>query len=242
MTTANPLPKLHVITDPYCGWCYACAPLLDSMLQDTPEIAIELHCGGMLTGTHTRPVTPEFRSFVLEHDDRITKMTGLPFSTAYSEKLLRNNGIVFDSTQPTTAILAAQELDGKAIQMMHALQHAMYIDGLHISDEKVIRTTAEKIGLDVKAFEAEYKDILENETAHHIAQSRNLLIQLGGQGFPTFALELTTNQWQPIDIGPFLGHTNQWIEFLKNILATHNQYTDNPNNPPSMCDLNGNCY
>lgn len=240
MTTTF-LPKLHVITDPYCGWCYACAPLLDSMCQNTPEITIELHCGGMLTGARTKPVTPEFRHFVLTHCQRITAMTGQPFSSAYTDILLRSNGIIFDSTQPTAAILSAQELDRKALQMMHALQHAMYIDGQYISDEKVIQACATKIGLSLGSFKTAYQDILENDVIHHINQSKNLLIQLSGQGFPTFALEQSANQWQHIDIGPFLGHTDQWIHYLKDILATHD-HTNHQNNTPLMCDLDGNCH
>src|SRR5665213_4396922 len=113
------MPSLHCIFDPFCGWCYASAPLLHSASL-RPGLPIELHGGGMMTGARRQPVTPALRDFVTDHDRRIAAMSGQPFGAAYTDGLLRDTGAVFDSEPPTTAILAASRF-GKSLPMLERM-------------------------------------------------------------------------------------------------------------------------
>jgi len=66
-------PLLHYIFDPLCGWCYAAEPLV-AVARDL--LPVQLHGGGMMAGALRRPVSPEFRSFVLRHDRQIARASG----------------------------------------------------------------------------------------------------------------------------------------------------------------------
>ena len=65
MTAAT---TLHYIYDPLCGWCYGAKPLIDAAREIVPVVA---HSGGMMTGSHRRPVSTQLRDYVMPHDKRI---------------------------------------------------------------------------------------------------------------------------------------------------------------------------
>ena len=55
------------------------------------------------------------------------------------------------------------------------------------------------------AFQAEYARQAGAATQRHIDASRALLVQVGGQGFPTFVLDDGGGKLSVIDIGDYLG-------------------------------------
>ncbi|MEG0053300.1 MAG: DsbA family protein [Comamonas sp.] len=206
---------LHYIFDPLCGWCYGAAPLVDAA-RSVPGIAVQWHGGGMLTGEHTRTITADWRDYVISSDQRIAEMTGQPFGDGYFNGLLNDIGAPLDSEPPTTALLAAEELAGKGLEMLHAQQKAHYVDGKRISEAAVLRALAEDIGLDATDFAAAYARLSRAATQKHIAESRQWLGMVQGQGFPTLALEFDHPEQagqravQRIDIGPWLGDVDGW--------------------------------
>ena len=180
-------PILHYIYDPLCGWCYGAAPLVEAA-RAVPGLAIALHGGGMMAGSNRQPVTDALRRYVMPHDERIAGLSGQPFGADYFDGLLRDGGAVFDSEPPTTAILAAENLAGRGLDLLKRIQRAHYVEGRRIADPAVLRELAAEIGLDADAYAAA-QDAAGAATLDHIAQSRRLLSQIGGSGFPTLALE-----------------------------------------------------
>ncbi len=209
MTTAT----LHYIFDPLCGWCYAAAPLLEAA-RKIPGLAIELHAGGLLSGCNRRLVTPQWRAFVLPHDQRISAMSGQPFGEAYLNGLLNDTTAMLDSTPPIAAILAAQELSGDGMPMLRRIQHAYYVEGLRIADAPVLQDLAEQTGLDAIAFATAYAAMLGEPVNEHTAQSRMLLRRVGASGFPTFVWDRPGNSPAVLESGSFLGQTQAWVEHL----------------------------
>ena len=181
-------PILHYIYDPLCGWCYGAAPLVEAA-RAVPGLAIALHGGGMMAGSNRQPVTDALRRYVMPHDERIAGLSGQPFGADYFDGLLRDGGAVFDSEPPTTAILAAENLAGRGLDLLKRIQRAHYVEGRRIADPAVLRELAAEIGLDADAYAAAQADAAGAATLDHIAQSRRLLSQIGGSGFPTLALE-----------------------------------------------------
>lgn len=212
MATSS-LPSLHYIYDPLCGWCYGAAPLLQAA-RGIDGLVIALHGGGMMTGGNRQPVTDALRRYVIPHDERIAGLTGQVFGPDYIDGLLRDSGAVFDSAPPTTAILAAQALDRRGLDMLQRLQRAHYIKGRRIADPAELRRLAEDIGLDGAAFQAAYDATVGDATDHHIAQSRALLERLRGSGFPTLALE-RDGAFTVLDPGRYLGRPSQWQADLR---------------------------
>jgi putative protein-disulfide isomerase len=202
---------LHYIFDPLCGWCYAAAPLV-AAARGVPGLKVAFHGGGMMTGANRRPITPQWREYVMPHDRRITEMTGQPFGEGYFEGLLRDTGAVMDSEPPTTAILAAESLRaGGGLDMVHRLQQAHYVEGRRIADADVLAEMAVDIGCDTEAFKAAFARLSGEATAQHIAESRQLFLQrAGGQGFPTFVLVQADGRASRIDPGPWLGRAEDW--------------------------------
>ncbi|WP_418132641.1 DsbA family protein [Variovorax sp. 375MFSha3.1] len=208
---------LHYIFDPLCGWCYAAAPLVDAA-REVPGLKVEFHGGGMMTGANRRPITPQWRDYVLPHDHRIAEMTGQPFGERYFEGLLRETGAVMDSEPPTTAVLAAESLrPGGGLDMIHALQRAHYVDGRRIADVKVLKAVAAELGFDAQAFASAFERQSGEATSRHIAESRQFLQRAGGQGFPTFVLVQPDGSAGRVDIGPWLGRADEWKAQLANV-------------------------
>lgn len=211
---------LHYIFDPLCGWCYAAAPLVHASAQ-LPGLHITLHGGGMLTDARRRQITPDWRGYVLPHDDRIAQMTGQPFGAAYRDGLLNEVGVWLDSAPPTTAILAADQLAGQGLAMLQALQAAHYVQGRHISEPAVLADVAEAIGLDRAAFNTAFQQWQGAQTQQHIDDSRRLLQASGGQGFPTLLLQRTPDAaLERIDVSEWLGQAAPFADALKAHLQT----------------------
>ena len=210
------MATLHYIHDPLCGWCYAAAPLIDAA-RDVPGLSIALHGGGMMTGPGRRTITPQWRDYVIGHDKRIAQATGQPFGEAYFEGLLRDNGAVMDSAPPTTAILAAQEQGGRGLDMLHRVQRAHYAEGRRISDKEVLAQLAQELGLEPARFAEAFKRLEGTATEQHFSDSRKWLTRLGGQGFPTIALEHADGAIQRLEIGAWLGRVDGWREQLRKL-------------------------
>ena len=198
------MPTLHYIFDPLCGWCYGAAPLVEAA-RAVPGLTVAFHGGGMMTGSNRRQITPDWRGYVLPHDRRIEQLSGQPFGDAYVNGLLNDTTAMMDSAPPITAILAAEGLAGKGLDMLQRVQRAHYVDGLRIADVPVLVTLAQELGMDGAAFQAEYARQAGAATQRHIDASRALLVQVGGQGFPTFVLDDGGGKLSVIDIGDCLG-------------------------------------
>jgi putative protein-disulfide isomerase len=223
---------LHYIYDPLCGWCYGAEPLLHAAHSVLP---IQLHGGGMMTGANRQSVSPQLRDYVMPHDRRIAEYTGQPFGEAYFEGLLRDHDAVFDSAPPITAVLAAEKIAGLGLELLARLQTAHYVEGRRMADRDVLLDLAESIGLDPQVFNAAFSEILGADTQAHIKNSRQWLAKIGGQGFPTLALE-QDEQLHLIDISPWLGKPEAFAEWLRQTVAISIQPTQSS---APMCGLQG---
>ncbi|WP_282410536.1 DsbA family protein [Pseudomonas sp. PS02303] len=198
---------LHYIYDPLCGWCYGAKPLVHAAQGVLPVIA---HGGGMMSGANRKAVSPQLRNYVMPHDRRIAEYTGQPFGEAYFEGLLRDDTAVFDSTPPIAAVLAAEHIAGRGLELLGRLQTAHYVEGRRIADEAVLFELAKEIGLEPDAFASAF---ISTDSDRHIKDSRALLARVGGQGFPTLALE-QNGHFTVVDISPWLGKPQAFASWL----------------------------
>ncbi|WP_166218411.1 DsbA family protein [Pseudomonas atagonensis] len=218
---------LHYIYDPLCGWCYGAKPLVQAAQQVLPVMA---HAGGMMSGANRQPVSAQLRDYVMPHDRRIAEYTGQPFGEAYFEGLLRDHTAVFDSTPPIAAVLAAEAIDARGLQMLGRLQTAHYVEGRRIADESVLIDLATQSGYARDTFHAAFKSA---DTEHHIKASRALLARLGGRGFPTLALE-QHGQFTLIDLSPWLGKPEVFAAWLRKANGA-----DHAGESSAVCGLDG---
>ena len=202
---------LHYIYDPLCGWCYGAAPLTAAARKVLPVIA---HAGGMMTGANRKQVSPALRNYVIPHDHRIAEMTGQVFGNDYFNGLLRDETAVFDSAPPIQAVMAAEKVAGRGLDMLARLQQAHYVEGQRIADLSVLTALASELELDAKAFAQAYQEISAEELAAHLNASRALLAEVGGHGFPTFVLE-QDGVMEVLDTGRWLGQPAAWTSYLE---------------------------
>ncbi len=213
MSTAT----LHYIYDPLCGWCYGSAPLVKAA-REIGGLQFVLHGGGMMAGSARQLASESLRQFVMQHVARITGMTGQPFSEAYTNGLLRDTTAMLDSEPPTAAILAVEAAAGRGADMLVHMQKAHYVEGRNLSDRAALAALAQEIGIERAAFDAEFLNALGSAVQSHMAESRRLLARVGGQGFPTFALE-TKQGLTMLDSSRWLGNPGEWREALEAMLA-----------------------
>ncbi|MBP5946180.1 MULTISPECIES: DsbA family protein [unclassified Pseudomonas] len=218
---------LHYIYDPLCGWCYGAKPLVEAAQSVLP---VSAHAGGMMSGANRQSVSPQLRNYVMPHDRRIAEYTGQPFGEAYFDGLLRDHTAVFDSTPPIAAVLAAEAIDGRGLEVLGRLQAAHYVEGRRIADESVLLELAIDLGYVEEIFQAAFKSV---DTEQHIKASRALLAQLGGQGFPTLALE-QDGQYTLIDISPWLGKPQAFADWLGQAIGS-----DDTGESSAFCGLDG---
>ena len=205
-------PTLHYIFDPLCGWCYGAAPLIEAA-RKVNGLDIALHAGGLMTGSDRQPVTEGLRRYVMEHDQRIAALTGQPFGNAYLNGLLRDTGAVFDSEPPIGAILAADLLGGRGLDMLERIQKAHYVEGRRVADRGVLVGLAADIGLPEATFKPMLEKVAGPTVAKHIAASRDLLRRIGGQGFPAFVFDAGRGLLT-LDAARHFGHLPAWQQTL----------------------------
>jgi putative protein-disulfide isomerase len=106
-------------------------------------------------------------------------------------------------------VLAADALGGRGLDLLERLQQAHYVEGRRIADTAVLAALAAEIGLDPQAFAAQTAALAGAPTQAHIADSRQWLARLGGQGFPTLALAVG-ERLVPLDAAAWLGRPAAW--------------------------------
>ena len=202
---------LHYIHDPLCGWCYGAAQLVTSA---SAILTVQPHGGGMMAGPRRQRVSSQLRDYVMPHDRRISQLTGQPFGQAYFDGLLRDTTAVFDSEPPIAAMLAAQALAGRALDLLARLQTAHYVEGRRIAERGVLIEQAAAIGLAPESFASELQKVEGTAVQAHIADTRALMLRVGVQGFPSFVLEID-GRWIPLEHGTFLGQPAEFAEWLR---------------------------
>lgn len=203
-------PVLHYIYDPLCGWCYGAAPLVRAARD---VMTVRAHGGGMMTGSRRQQVSPQLRDYVIPHDQRIAQLTGQPFGDAYFEGLLRDHEAVFDSEPPIAAVLAADAIADRGLDLLACIQTAHFVEGRRIAEPSVMIELAEEIGLEKAAFATAFDATTGATLQAHFNESRALLAQAGGGGFPTFVLE-RDGRLSPLDTGAYSGRPDAWREYL----------------------------
>lgn len=209
-------PVLHYILDPFCGWCYGAAPLVDAALR-VPGLQVLPHAGGMLAGAQRMRITPQWRGYVMPQDQRVAQLTGQPYGDAYFDGLLKDTSYTMDSAPPITAMLAAMQLSEDSpragLAFHKRAQQAHWAEGRRMADETVLMELAEELDYEAAAFRAAFDALSGSATQQHMAQSRQLLSQVGGSGFPTFALQ-TGGRMQLLSLSRFLGQPEAFAQAL----------------------------
>lgn len=208
---------LHYFYDPFCGWCYATAPMV-SAAQAINGLTVQPHGVGMLSDSQAIDMSPQWRDFVRPHEQRITALSGQTFGSDYVDGLQMRTDVHLDSTMPIAAMLAAGELSGQSVDMVKHLQHLYYKDGRAIAEREVLIEAAEAIGLDCEAFIQTLDGLLGYRVSTHIDSSNEQLKALDATGFPTFAFE-RDGHFLVLPLRRYLGRPEKFAEALTDLMG-----------------------
>jgi putative protein-disulfide isomerase len=209
-------PVLHYLYDPFCGWCYGAAPMV-SVAQEIPNLKIQAHGVGLLSGEKVQRMSPEWVEFVRPHEARIRAFSKQQFGDAYVHGVQEHQDVLLDSSPPIAAMLVAEDVDGQGVVMIKRLQHAYYQEGRAIADRVVIGDIAEELGYERDAFLTRLETILINDVDEHIAHSNDMLKALNMRGFPAFALEID-GEFHNMPLGRYFARPSLFKQELQEIL------------------------
>lgn len=180
-------PKLIYIFDPLCGWCYGFSPVMQS-LQDQYQgvFDFEVVAGGMMTGDNVRTAA-EMANFLKGAYPNVEKRTGVTFGEDFLEGTLNSPNRRFNSMPACQALaLFKQEKPEQALNYAHALQKAIYQEGIDCEDEQALAAVAASFGLEAQAFAQK----LGTPEAEELAkQDFARAAYFGAKGFPTLLFE-----------------------------------------------------
>ena len=173
---------LFYIHDPMCSWCWAYRPTwlqLEAALSDA--VKVEYIVGGLAPDSN-EPMPKKMQATIQGYWRRIQSELGTEFNFDFWQQCQPRR-----STYPACrAVIAAKQQEFEK-QMIEAIQRAHYLRAMNPSDESVLISLAEEIGLDKEKFsQAMTSNQVEEELQHQIQ-----FVQTSPcKGFPGLLLHL----------------------------------------------------
>ena len=182
--------KIYYLFDPLCGWCYGAKPALETVASQYP---VELVPTGLFFRSG-RVMDADFAQYAWGNDERIERLTGQAFSTAYRENVLQGGG-QFDSQNSLLALTAVREMaPEQEIAVLSALQTARYVDGRDNADLNVIADILHTQGLSDVVSKL-HDPQTEQTLLARINFGQQLAQRLGVSGVPQLVLE-RDGEWE----------------------------------------------
>ncbi|MET0029166.1 MAG: DsbA family protein [Candidatus Thiodiazotropha sp.] len=189
------MPHLYYVHDPMCSWCWAFRTQLQTLRQCLPAgISHSRLLGGLAPDTD-EPMPQAMRDHLQTTWRRIQeRVPDTEFNFEFWKQTTPRR-----ATYPACrAVIAARSLMPEAEeQMILAIQQAYYLEARNPSDEPVLVSLAEAIGLDRQRFTEALRNTSTQRTLEEeIKHSRDL----GVHSFPSLVLEVGSGHWPiPID-------------------------------------------
>ncbi len=176
-------PSLIYVYDALCGWCYGFSPVMKKLYEKYHgSVAFEVISGGMITGERVGEIGKVAPYISWAYKD-VEKRTGVRFGEKFLNGVLKDGTAIFSSTKPGLALsVFKKHLPERAVEFAHALQSAIYYDGIEPDKFESYLPYAELFGLDGAAFIAEMH---LSDTEKAMLADFKLTQQLGVSGFPT---------------------------------------------------------
>ncbi|MGF6995811.1 DsbA family protein [Paraburkholderia sp. GAS32] len=182
--------KLIFVGDPMCSWCYGFGKEMTSIVENMPELDVQIVLGGLAAGS--KQVLDEAgKQFRLTHWARVEQMSGAEFNR---EALLARENFVYDTEPVCRAVVTARMLQPSAdlLKIFRAFQRAFYVDGLDTTDGRVLAeigaAALREAGFNVTV--EEFFELWSSDEAIQAAAADFAFTQkLGVSGFPTLFVE-----------------------------------------------------
>ena len=146
------MKELLYVVDPMCAWCWGFGESIAQVRAELPEVPWRLVMGGLARDSED-PMDEETAKYVQQAWLAVAAQTGAQFNHDFWTQCLPRR-----STYPScrAVILAGQE--GKAQEMLSAIQQAYYSEARNPSDLETLTALAEEIGMNPKSFRTALED------------------------------------------------------------------------------------
>lgn len=178
LPTATKPVRIIYFTDPICSSCWGIEPQLRRLkLEYGPYIELEYRMGGLLPDWSYNSGGISKPSDVAHHWDEVSLHYDMPIDgDVWLEDPLDS------SYPPSIAFKAAQLQDEyKAIRFLREVRELVFLHKKNITKWDHLATAAQRAGLDVDRFKADYEGKAKGLFADDLALGK----QLGVRGFPT---------------------------------------------------------
>ena len=180
--------KVHVtyLFDPLCGWCYGASPMLEQLVA-RPDFTIDLMATGLFAGDGARPMDDDFAAYAWTNDQRISRLSGQPFSEAYRHNVLGDRTRLLDSGPSTLALTAvALAAPDRQCATLKAIQNARYVEGRDTTDIPVLSDVLRALNLpEIADRLANPDDVLMAAYRTRLEAARAQMHRFGTNGVPT---------------------------------------------------------
>ncbi len=182
------MPTLYYIHDPMCSWCWAFRPVWQEVKNKLPaNIEVVYLLGGLAPDTQT-PMTPAMQQEIRSHWKTIQKQVP---DTMFNFEFWQQNSPRRSTYPACRAVIAAKAQDTSIEDaMIHAIQTAYYLHAKNPSDDEVLVSCAESLGLDIPRFKDDlHASSTREQLFHEIKLSQNMQVF----SFPSLVLKTNDN-------------------------------------------------
>lgn len=179
-------PVILYVYDALCGWCYGFSPVMKQFYERHRETYdFQTVSGGMVRGDRIGPIG-EVAPYIKDAYKRVEEYSGVHFGEPFLKGILEEGSAIFTS-EPAAVAMAVFKMHfpDRTVEFAHALQQAVYRDGIRPAKYESYGPYAAQFGLDADAFVAQMRQPDMLEAAR---QDYRLANQLGVNGFPTVIL------------------------------------------------------
>lgn len=198
----NQSVKIIYYTDPICSTCWGIEPQLRKLkLEYRHTIAIDYRMGGLLPDWSYNSGGISKPSDVAHHWDEVSGRYDMPIDgDVWLEDPLSS------SYPPSIAFKAAQlQSEKKAILFLREIREMVFLTKKNIAKWENLAAAAQKVGLDLAQFSADYKGKAQDLFGQDLALAQ----QLGVRGFPTmFFVDQNGDMEKVYGLKPYADYEN----------------------------------
>ena len=208
---------IHVtyLFDPLCGWCYGASAMLEQLVARR-DFAVDLIATGLFAGDGARPMDDNFAAYAWTNDQRISRLSGQPFSEAYRHNVLGDRTRLFDSGPSTLALTAvALAAPDREFGALKAIQNARYVEGHDTTDISVLSVVLRALNLPAVADRlANPDDVLMAAYRTRLEAARVEMRRFGANGVPALIVGAGDNR-RIVGASALFGSMEVLVEGLK---------------------------
>jgi putative protein-disulfide isomerase len=176
--------NLYYVHDPMCSWCWAFRAVYEQIIRALPaEVNVKTLLGGLAPDSD-EPMPQEMKAFLQGTWKKITeRVPGTRFNVDFWSQCQPRR-----STYPACRAVIAARLQGDLYEpaMIKAIQEAYYLRAMNPSDDEVLITLADELGLNRASFTLALRS---SETQRQLEHEMMLGRSIGAEGFPSLILE-----------------------------------------------------